>query len=52
MLPKGESSGSIVSLYIENQMVLTGRMFRLGITNFGFYSKGNNIQVENLRLYK
>src|SRR5690554_5644525 len=47
-----EAAGSIVTLYINNQMALTARMFRLDKTNFGFYSKGNDITVSNLKLYK
>lgn len=47
-----EAAGSIVSIYFENQMALSGRMFRLDETNFGFYSKNNQLTIENLKLYK
>jgi len=47
-----EAAGSIVTIYFEDQMALTGRMFRLSDTNFGFYSNNNDIKITNLKLYK
>jgi len=47
-----EAAGSIVTIYFEDQMALTGRMFRLDKTNFGFYSDNNKVKITNLTLYK
>lgn len=47
-----EASGSIVTIYIDGQMALTGRMFRLQETNFGFYSNNNKLEITNLKLFK
>ncbi|VEU81285.1 glycoside hydrolase family 32 protein [Haploplasma axanthum] len=47
-----EAAGSIVTLYIENQVALTGRMFRVSDTNFGFYSQNSKLEISNLKLYK
>ena len=44
--------GSIVTLYIDGQLALTGRMFNRYDVNFGFFGLDSDISVRNLRLYK
>ena len=44
--------GSIVTLYIDGQLALTGRMFNRYEVNFGFYGLESDITVRNLRLFK
>ncbi|NMA04976.1 MAG: hypothetical protein GX931_01235 [Acholeplasmataceae bacterium] len=47
-----DSDGSIVSLYLQDQMVLTGRMPHYRNVNFGFYSNDSDITITNLKKYK
>lgn len=47
-----DADGSIVSLYIDGQMVLTSRMFNLDKVNFGFYALNSDVTISNIRKFK
>lgn len=47
-----DADGSIVTLYIDNQLAHTARMFRIGKTNFGFYSLNSDVVITDLKKYK
>ena len=44
-----DADGSIVSLYINGQMVLTSRMFNTDKVNFGFYALNSDVTISNLK---
>jgi beta-fructofuranosidase len=41
--------GSVVTLYIDGQMAITGRMFNRYDVNFGFYGIDNDLTVSDLK---
>lgn len=47
-----DADGSIVTLYIENQLAHTARMFRVEASNFGFYGLNSEVTISNLKKYK
>ena len=47
-----DGDGSIVSLYIDNQLAHTARMFMVEDTNFGFYGLNSEVTITNLKKYK
>lgn len=47
-----DADGTIVTLYIDGQMALTGRMFLRYDMNFGFYGLNSDVQISQLKLFK
>ena len=47
-----DADGSIVTIYIENQLAHTARMFRVEASNFGFYGLNSEVTISNLKKYK
>jgi len=47
-----DGDGTIVTLYVENQVAHTARMFRVDKANFGFYSLNSDVRITDLKKYK
>ena len=47
-----DGDGAIVTLYIDNQLAHTARMFRIETTNFGFYSLNSDVTITDLKKFK